>query len=233
MTHQHRSRWPAILLIVLLLSGTVELSSDDETERVGSGDCLGVRETLAGGSFLETARIVSGGTALQIDREPLFDLLADRMDENARLPEPRPAEEVERQALVESAVRSVASAVDLGLPEDRIVISCKVSRLPQMVACYRELAQRLPGYPLHLGLTEAGRFVNLMTSRPDDLAGELSAIASARIGRGEWPWSFFCYLEDAPRPVTPSSFRLLAPADRALGLAVNCPACSSTSDSSS
>ena len=80
-----------------------------------------------------------------------------------------------------------------------------------------------------LGLTEAGRFVNLMTSRPDDLAGELSAIASARIGRGEWPWSFFCYLEDAPRPVTPSSFRLLAPADGALGLAVRCPACSSTS----
>ena len=63
----------------------------------------------------------------------------------------------------------------------------------------------------------------------DDLAGELSAIASARIGRGEWPWSFFCYLEDAPRPVTPSSFRLLAPAEGALGLAVRCPACSSTS----
>jgi CRP-like cAMP-binding protein len=66
--------------IVLLLSGAVELSSDNGTESAGSGDCLGVRETLAGGSFLETARIVSGGTALQIDREPLFDLLADRMD---------------------------------------------------------------------------------------------------------------------------------------------------------
>lgn len=66
--------------IALVLSGAVELSSVGGTERAGSGDCLGVRETLAGGSFLETARIVSGGTALQIDREPLFDLLADRMD---------------------------------------------------------------------------------------------------------------------------------------------------------
>ena len=80
-----------------------------------------------------------------------------------------------------------------------------------------------------LGLTEPGSYVNLMTSRPDGLADELSDIASSHIGRGTWPWSFFCYLEDAPRPVTPSAFRLLTPSAGSLGVAVRCPACNTTS----
>jgi hypothetical protein len=80
-----------------------------------------------------------------------------------------------------------------------------------------------------LGLTEERSYLNLMTSRPDGLADELCAIASANIGRGAWPWSFFCYLEDGPRAVTPSSFRLLCPRDGALGVAVHCPVCTSTS----
>ena len=80
-----------------------------------------------------------------------------------------------------------------------------------------------------LGLTEERSYVNLMTSRPDGLADELCAIASANIGRGAWPWSFFCYLEDGPRAVTPSSFRLLCPCEGALGVAVRCPVCASTS----
>lgn len=80
-----------------------------------------------------------------------------------------------------------------------------------------------------LGLDKSVSYVNLMTSRRDDLAAELSDLASSRIGRGEWPWCFFCYLENAPRPVTPSAFRLLAPRPRAVAVAVRCPACSSTS----
>jgi hypothetical protein len=80
-----------------------------------------------------------------------------------------------------------------------------------------------------LGLTEEGSYVNLMTSRPDELAEELREIATSHIGRGAWPWSFYCYLEDAPRPVTPSAFRLLSPRDSALGVAVRCPTCTSTS----
>ncbi len=80
-----------------------------------------------------------------------------------------------------------------------------------------------------LGLAEEGSYVNLMTSRADELAVELCAIATAHIGRGAWPWSFFCYLEDVPRPATPSAFRLLTPCDDALGLAVRCPTCASTS----
>src|SRR3990172_1475540 len=67
--------------IVLLLTGAIELSSSaGASQRVESGACIGVRETPAGGGFLDTARVVASGRALQIDREPLFDLLADRMD---------------------------------------------------------------------------------------------------------------------------------------------------------
>jgi hypothetical protein len=79
-----------------------------------------------------------------------------------------------------------------------------------------------------LGLVD-GTFVNLMTSTVDDLAHELADIASRQIQRGSWPWSFFCYPEERPRPVFPSSFFLLAPGGRALGLAVRCPACARTS----
>ena len=80
-----------------------------------------------------------------------------------------------------------------------------------------------------LGLDDDLTFINLMTSRRDDLASELTGLASARIGRGEWPWCFFCHREDAPRPVTPSSFRLLAPRPDAVAVAVRCPVCDSTS----
>jgi hypothetical protein len=79
-----------------------------------------------------------------------------------------------------------------------------------------------------LGLAE-GRFLNLMTSRFDELEVELGDLAARRIGAGEWPWSFFCYAEERPRPVFPSSFFLLSPGDPALGLGVLCPTCGSVS----
>jgi hypothetical protein len=82
--------------------------------------------------------------------------------------------------------------------------------------------------PLGLG---AGTFVNLMTDRVEDVAAELGDLAARRIQAGEWPWSFFCFPEEQPRPVFPSSFFLLAPGGRreGLGLAVRCPACDSLS----
>jgi hypothetical protein len=80
-----------------------------------------------------------------------------------------------------------------------------------------------------LGIDADETFVNLMTSRRDDLAGELVAIASNRIRAGEWPWSFFCYLEERSRPVTPSSFTLLAAGGPTVALAVCCPCCGSVS----
>jgi hypothetical protein len=75
-----------------------------------------------------------------------------------------------------------------------------------------------------LGL-EAGRFLNLMTSRIEPVAGELGPLAADRIKAGEWPWIFFCFPEERPRPVFPSFFFLLTPGDGTLGLAVRCPAC--------
>lgn len=83
------------------------------------------------------------------------DLLARMMDENARCAEPRDADAVTREALVTSALESAARAEELGLPGDRIVLSCKVSGVQDLIDVYRELARRCD-YPLHLGLTEAG-----------------------------------------------------------------------------
>lgn len=82
-------------------------------------------------------------------------LLERLMDENARRPRPRTAAEVFEQALVRSALDSAAAAEQLGLPADKIIISCKVSGVQELIRVYRELAQRCR-YPLHLGLTEAG-----------------------------------------------------------------------------
>ena len=81
-----------------------------------------------------------------------------------------------------------------------------------------------------LGLGE-GVFLNLMTARLEAVEGELADLAARLIGAGEWPWSFFCYPEERPRPIFPSSFFLLAPAeDRgAVGIAVRCPVCSGVS----
>jgi (E)-4-hydroxy-3-methylbut-2-enyl-diphosphate synthase len=83
------------------------------------------------------------------------DLVVRLMDENARLAQPREASEVTREALIVSALESARRAEDLGLPHDRIVLSCKVSEVQDLIAVYQELARRCD-YPLHLGLTEAG-----------------------------------------------------------------------------
>jgi hypothetical protein len=78
-----------------------------------------------------------------------------------------------------------------------------------------------------LGTGERTQFLNLMTSRLDDAGGELGDLAARRIEHGAWPWSFFCYPEERPRPVFPSSFALLAPggARGLVGIAVRCPVC--------
>ena len=83
------------------------------------------------------------------------DLLARMMDDNAKLAAPQPAEAVMREALVASAIGSAQRAEELGLARNRIVLSCKVSHVQELIAVYRELARRCD-YPLHLGLTEAG-----------------------------------------------------------------------------
>ncbi len=83
------------------------------------------------------------------------ELLARMMDENGRLAQPKEAGVVMREALVTSALESALQAESLGLAHDRIILSCKVSGVQDLIAVYRDLASRCD-YPLHLGLTEAG-----------------------------------------------------------------------------
>jgi len=82
-------------------------------------------------------------------------VLARVMDENANAAAPRSANEVMREALILSALESAALAESIGMPGDRIVLSCKVSSVQDLIAVYRDLSSRCD-YPLHLGLTEAG-----------------------------------------------------------------------------
>ena len=82
-------------------------------------------------------------------------LLTRMMDENAKLPEPKDANEVTREALMVSALDNARRAEEIGLGHDKIVLSCKVSGVQDLVTVYSELAERCD-YPLHLGLTEAG-----------------------------------------------------------------------------
>ncbi|MBE0614912.1 MAG: flavodoxin-dependent (E)-4-hydroxy-3-methylbut-2-enyl-diphosphate synthase [Burkholderiales bacterium] len=82
-------------------------------------------------------------------------LLARLMDENGAKNQPLAADAVMREALVVSALESAEQAEQWGLPANRIVLSCKVSGVQDLISVYRELAARCD-YPLHLGLTEAG-----------------------------------------------------------------------------
>ncbi len=82
-------------------------------------------------------------------------LLTRMMDENADREEPLDAHAVTLAAMVESALASAAFAERVGLPHERIILSAKISRVPDLARVYREIASRCD-YPLHLGLTEAG-----------------------------------------------------------------------------
>lgn len=77
------------------------------------------------------------------------------MEENAKLSVPKSANEVLREALVISALTSAKKAENIGMTKNQIIISCKTSRVPDLIAVYRDLAKR-SNYALHLGLTEAG-----------------------------------------------------------------------------
>ena len=82
-------------------------------------------------------------------------VLARLLDENAQLAEPEALELVMREAVITSALESAHRAMELGLPQDRIVISCKLSRVQELISVYQLLANRCD-FALHLGLTEAG-----------------------------------------------------------------------------
>jgi (E)-4-hydroxy-3-methylbut-2-enyl-diphosphate synthase len=83
------------------------------------------------------------------------DLLTRMMDENAHAPAPKDAKEILHEAMVASALLSAEQAEKLGLGHDRIILSCKMSGVQDLIDVYTRLAQRCD-LPLHLGLTEAG-----------------------------------------------------------------------------
>jgi len=81
--------------------------------------------------------------------------LASMMDENSKLKNPLSSDVLMREALIQSALESAEQAASWGLNKNKIIISCKVSHVQDLILIYQELAQRT-SYPLHLGLTEAG-----------------------------------------------------------------------------
>ena len=107
-------------------------------------------------SMIETALEYGRPVRIGVNWGSLDQELVTRlMDKNAKLPNPKDAVEVTREALVVSALENAARAEELGLGRDRIVLSCKVSDVQSLIAVYADLAGR-SDYTLHLGLTEAG-----------------------------------------------------------------------------
>lgn len=104
-------------------------------------------------------------------------LLADKMDENNALPKPKSAKEVMLDTMVESAKRSSKLAEDVGLASNKIIISCKMSGVQDVVAVYERIAEEVD-YPLHVGLTEAGMGMKGMVAS----ASALSVILQQGIG---------------------------------------------------
>ncbi len=82
-------------------------------------------------------------------------VLTKLMDENSKSSHPKPAKDVTIDAVVESAVQSVKKAIEYGQEPDKIIVSTKISEVPEMVRAYTMLADKVE-QPLHLGLTEAG-----------------------------------------------------------------------------
>ncbi len=82
-------------------------------------------------------------------------LLAEKMDINNQLDEPKPSKEVMFDAMAESAQRSAKLAEEVGLASDKIVVSCKISVVQDLITIYERISKEIP-YALHLGLTEAG-----------------------------------------------------------------------------
>jgi (E)-4-hydroxy-3-methylbut-2-enyl-diphosphate synthase len=140
-----------------LLTDVPECAEALDKYRINPGNVgRGARHDENFATMIETAIRHGKPVRIGVNAGSLDPELLDRlMDTNAALAEPEDAETVMRRAMVESALGSARAAEQLGLGHDRIIISCKVSRLQEMVAVYEQLA-RESDYPLHLGLTEAG-----------------------------------------------------------------------------
>ncbi len=104
-------------------------------------------------------------------------LLAEKMDYNNSLSEPKSSKEVMIDTMIESAIRSTKLAEEVGLPHDHIIVSCKISGVQDLITVYRRLAAECD-FPLHLGLTEAGMGMKGMVAS----AAALSVLLQEGIG---------------------------------------------------
>ncbi len=140
-----------------LLAGEPACAQALAKYRINPGNVgFGKKKDLQFAQLIEFAMQYGKPVRIGANWGSLDQALATRlMDENAQRPEPWDAGRVLREALIRSALDSAARAVELGLPADRIVLSCKVSGVQELIAVYRDLAAR-SDFALHLGLTEAG-----------------------------------------------------------------------------
>lgn len=125
--------------------------------RINPGNAgSGNKKNRAFATFIETAVKFDKAIRIGVNWGSLdSELLQKLMDENAKRAEPLPSWAIMRQALVDSAIESAALAQSLGMPANKIILSCKVSNIADLIAVNRALAKRSQ-YPIHLGLTEAG-----------------------------------------------------------------------------
>ncbi|HKI47141.1 MAG TPA: flavodoxin-dependent (E)-4-hydroxy-3-methylbut-2-enyl-diphosphate synthase [Balneolales bacterium] len=96
-------------------------------------------------------------------------LLAEKMDANNNLPDPKSSKEVMIDTMIESALRSTRLAEEVGLPHNKIIVSCKISGVQDLITVYRRLSD-VCDYPLHLGLTEAGMGMKGITATTSALS---------------------------------------------------------------
>jgi (E)-4-hydroxy-3-methylbut-2-enyl-diphosphate synthase len=119
---------------------------------VGSGE----KKDIQFAAMIETAMRYDKPVRIGVNWGSLDkQLVARMMDENSRLPEPKDADLVTRDIMVVSALENAKRAEELGMSPDRIIISCKMSGVQDLIGVYQELAKQC-NYALHLGLTEAG-----------------------------------------------------------------------------
>ncbi|MFK7794622.1 MAG: flavodoxin-dependent (E)-4-hydroxy-3-methylbut-2-enyl-diphosphate synthase [Gammaproteobacteria bacterium] len=140
-----------------LLSEAPECAEHLDKYRINPGNVgRGSKRDSQFASMIETACKYQKPVRIGVNWGSLDQqILAEQMDNNQQLNNPKSAEEVMQEALITSALTSATYAETLGLGADKIVISCKISNAPKLIDVYKLLAQRCP-YALHVGLTEAG-----------------------------------------------------------------------------
>jgi len=140
-----------------LLSNTPACAEALAKYRINPGNVgFGKKRDSQFGAIIDLANRYQKPVRIGVNWGSLDQSLAQQMmDENALRENPWSASRVLQEALVRSALDSAAHAVQLGMPEDRIILSAKVSGVQELISVYRDLAKRCR-YPLHLGLTEAG-----------------------------------------------------------------------------